>query len=104
MEDHCYELNFEAAKIARNVAKSYSDKERFVAGAIGPTNRTGSLSPDVNNPYNIIESGNIAKMDNRNCINGLMDGGADIILIETVFDTLNAKAALFAIDALKEKN
>ena len=103
MEDHCYELNFEAAKIARNVAKSYSDKERFVAGAIGPTNRTGSLSPDVNNPGFRNISFDELKDAYYEQAKGLYDGSVDLFLIETVFDTLNCKAALYAVSTLLEE-
>ncbi len=99
MEELVYELNHEAAKLARSAAdtKTSNDKPRFVAGVLGPTNRTTSLSPDVNNPgYR-----NVTFDELRNtfsdAIRGLVDGGADLLLVETIFDTLNAKAALFAI-------
>jgi 5-methyltetrahydrofolate--homocysteine methyltransferase len=100
MEDLAYEMNVAAARIAREAADSWSektpDKPRFVAGAVGPTNRTASISPDVANPgYR-----NITFDDLRDAyaeqVRGLIDGGSDIILIETIFDTLNAKAAGFA--------
>ena len=102
MEDLVYELNYESAKIAREVADEFTaknpDKPRFVAGSIGPTNRTLSLSPDVNDPgYRAVTFDEMVDAYTEQ-IRGLVDGGADVLLIETVFDTLNAKAALFAID------
>ena len=103
MESQSYELNLQAAKIACNVAKAYSDKPRFVSGAIGPTNRTSSLSPDVNNPgfRNIsFDELNDAYYEQAR---GLFDGGVDLFLIETVFDTLNCKAALYAVRSLLEE-
>ena len=103
MEDYSYELNYEAAKIARNTAKSYSDKPRFVAGAIGPTNRTGSLSPDVNNPGFRNISFDELKDAYYEQAKGLFDGCVDLFLIETVFDTLNCKAALYAVKTLLEE-
>ena len=103
MESHSYELNVEAAKIAHNVAKSYSDKPRFVAGAIGPTNRTGSLSPDVNNPGFRNISFDELKEAYYEQAKGLFDGCVDLFLIETVFDTLNCKAALYAVKTLLEE-
>ncbi|TCD47890.1 methionine synthase [Chlorobium sp. N1] len=96
------ELNLEAAKLARKAADSYtarnSSKPRFVAGSIGPTNKTLSLSPDVNNPgYRAVTFREV--VDNYLLqLEGLMDGGVDLLLVETVFDTLNCKAALFAIE------
>ena len=99
-EKFSYEINFEAAKIAQSVAKKYKDKPRFVAGAIGPTNRTASLGPDVNNP----DFRNITFDELRDAYyeqaKGLIDGGVDLFLIETVFDTLNCKAAIFAVRQL----
>ena len=87
MEDMAYEINLQAAKIACNVAKSYSDKPRFVAGALGPTNRTGSLSPDVNNPgFRNISFDELSDAY-YNQARGLLDGGVDLLLVETVFDT-----------------
>ena len=102
-----YELNVAAAKVARKAADEYSaktpDKPRFVAGAIGPTNRTLSLSPDVNNPgYRAITWDELVTAYTEQ-INGLLDGGSDILLVETIFDTLNAKAALFAIQTVCEE-
>jgi 5-methyltetrahydrofolate--homocysteine methyltransferase len=95
-----FELNVEAAKLARSIADKYStpDKPRFVAGVLGPTSRTASLSPDVNDPgaRNVTFDALVA--DYVEAARGLTEGGADILLVETVFDTLNAKAALFAIE------
>ena len=97
MESLSYELNRCSAEIAKNETKNYKDKPRFVAGAIGPTNRTGSLSPDVNNPgYRNITFDQL-KDSYFEQAQGLFDGGVDLFLVETVFDTLNCKAALFAI-------
>lgn len=107
LEDMVYELNFESAKIARKVADEISainpSKPRFVAGAMGPTNKTASISPDVNNPgFRAITFDEL--VDNYyEQARGLIDGGVDILLIETVFDTLNCKAALYAVLTLKEE-
>lgn len=98
LEDFCYRLNYEAARIARKAADEYSteDKPRFVAGSVGPTNKTLSMSPDVSDPaareitYDELYEAYIEQME------GLIDGGADALLIETVFDTLNAKCAIDA--------
>jgi 5-methyltetrahydrofolate--homocysteine methyltransferase len=100
MESLVYELNVEAAKLAADVAREYSQpgKPRFVAGVLGPMNRTLSLSPDVNDPGFRAVNFDQVKDAYREATRGLVDGGADIILVETIFDTLNAKAALFAID------
>lgn len=100
MEDLVYELNYESARIAKEVAQKYIDqnpkKARFVAGAIGPTNRTLSLSPEVNDPgYRAITFDQLEAAYYEQ-VRGLVDGGSDLLLIETVFDTLNAKAALVA--------
>ncbi len=101
MEELSYEINLEAARLAREAADAWTaktpDRPRFVAGAIGPTNRTASLSPDVNNPgfRNVTFEELVAAYGEQT--RGLMDGGADAIMIETVFDTLNAKAAGFAV-------
>jgi len=102
MEELVYELNYESARLAREVADEFTEREpekpRFVAGSIGPTNRTASLSPDVNNPgYRAITFDQLVDAYYEQ-IKGLTDGGCDLLLVETVFDTLNAKAALFAID------
>jgi 5-methyltetrahydrofolate--homocysteine methyltransferase len=102
MEDLVYELNVEAAKLARAAADTYEKKDparpRFVAGALGPTTRTASISPDVNDPgaRNITFDRLVEAYSEA--VRGLVDGGADLFLVETIFDTLNAKAALFAID------
>ncbi|MDO6438464.1 homocysteine S-methyltransferase family protein [Cyclobacterium sp. 1_MG-2023] len=102
-----YKLNFESAKIAREVADEFSanepDKPRFVAGAIGPTNRTASLSPDVNDPGFRAVSFDQLVSAYAEQVEGLLDGGVDTLLVETVFDTLNAKAAIFAIQEVYEK-
>ncbi|WP_339709566.1 homocysteine S-methyltransferase family protein [Cyclobacterium amurskyense] len=102
-----YKLNFESAKIAKEVADEFSarepEKPRFVAGAIGPTNRTASLSPDVNDPgFRAINFDQLVAAYSEQ-VEGLLDGGVDILLVETVFDTLNAKAAIFAIQEVFEK-
>lgn len=107
MEDLVYELNFESAKIAKAAADKYSeltpDKPRFVAGSIGPTNRTASMSPDVNRPeYRAITFDDL-RVAYKEQVEALIDGGVDILLVETIFDTLNAKAALFAIDEVCEE-
>ena len=100
MEHLVYEMNRAAAQLAREAAREFStpDKPRFVAGAIGPTNRTASISPDVNRPgYRAVTFDDLVAGYTPQ-IQGLLDGGADLLLIETVFDTLNCKAALFAIE------
>ncbi len=98
------ELNVEGARLAREVADRLSeeepDKPRFVAGAIGPTNRTASISPDVNDPGARNTNFDELRMAYGEAARGLIEGGADILLVETIFDTLNAKAALYAIDEL----
>lgn len=101
------ELNIESARIARKVADEFTVKEphkpRLVAGAIGPTNKTASMSPDVNDPgFRAITFEELRKAYKQQAA-GLIKGGVDILLVETVFDTLNAKAALFAIEELKEE-
>jgi len=108
LESIIYELNCEAAKLAKDVAKTWSqhtpDRPRFVAGAIGPTNKPLSISPDVNDPtarsvtFDVVRSAYVEQ------VRGLVDGGCDLLLVETIFDTLNAKAAILAIgDVLEEK-
>jgi 5-methyltetrahydrofolate--homocysteine methyltransferase len=102
MEDLVYELNQQGAVIAREVADEFTvrnqGKPRFVAGVLGPTNRTCSISPDVNNPgFRNISYMELVESYTK-AIRGLVEGGADLLLVETIFDTLNAKAALFAID------
>jgi 5-methyltetrahydrofolate--homocysteine methyltransferase len=94
-------LNFEAAKLARSVADEFESKDaqpRFVAGALGPTNRTASISPDVNDPGFRNVTFDQLVTTYTEAIHGLVEGGVDLLLVETIFDTLNAKAALFAID------
>jgi 5-methyltetrahydrofolate--homocysteine methyltransferase len=104
LESIVYELNFQSAKIAKEVASdcSTSDKPRFVAGAIGPTNRTASISPDVENPAFRHITFDGLKEAYTEQVTGLLDGGVDLLLVETVFDTLNCKAALFAIEDVFE--
>lgn len=107
MEDLVYELNYESAKIAKKVAEEFTAKNpikpRFVAGSIGPTNRTASLSPDVNRPeYRAITFDEL-RIAYKEQVEALIDGGVDVLLVETIFDTLNAKAALFAIEEVKEE-
>jgi 5-methyltetrahydrofolate--homocysteine methyltransferase len=102
LEKYVYDINFHSAKIAKEVClafnKEFPERTRFVAGSIGPTNRTASISPDVNDPgfrgISFDELVNAYEEQTK----ALLDGGVDILLVETVFDTLNAKAALFAID------
>jgi 5-methyltetrahydrofolate--homocysteine methyltransferase len=105
MEDFVYELNFKSAKIAKEVAEEFTlknpDKPRFVAGSIGPTNRTASMSPDVNDPGFRAVTFNDLRIAYKQQAEALIDGGVDLLLVETVFDTLNAKAALFAIEEIK---
>jgi 5-methyltetrahydrofolate--homocysteine methyltransferase len=107
MEDLVYELNFESAKIAKQVADEFTkanpEKPRFVAGSIGPTNRTASLSPDVNRPEYRAVTFDELRIAYKQQVEALIDGGSDILLVETIFDTLNAKAALFAIQEVKEE-
>ena len=107
LEDHIYEINREAARLAREVADEYSERSperpRFVTGSIGPTNKTLSMSPDVNDPaYRDVTFHEITNAYSE-AVSGLLDGGVHILLVETVFDTLNAKAALYAIESVFEK-
>ena len=98
-----YEINLDSAKIARKSADKFSHDLRFVCGALGPTNRTASLSPDVNDPgFRNVSFDELAAAYGEQA-RGLLDGGVDILLVETVFDTLNCKAALFAIQSLLEE-
>ena len=100
MEPHVYDINFAAAQCAKKMALEFStpDKPRFAAGSIGPTNKTASLSPDVNNPgFRAITFDQLAQAYTLQ-VQALLDGGVDLLLVETVFDGLNAKAALYAID------
>jgi len=103
MEDMVYELNRNGARLARRAvirAEQEDGKRRFVAGALGPTNRTASISPDVNNPgYRAVTFDDL-RIAYAEQLRGLIDGGADLILIETIFDTLNAKAAIFACEEI----
>ncbi|MGZ3775741.1 MAG: methionine synthase, partial [Bdellovibrio sp.] len=106
LESVVYELNFEAAKLAKKACYDFekkTGKKCYVAGAIGPTNKTASLSPDVNNPgYRAVTFDELKKAYKQQAL-GLLDGGADILLPETTFDTLNLKAALFAISEIEEE-
>lgn len=108
MQELAYEINFESAKIAKQAVSEFmtaSSGTRWVAGALGPTNRTLSLSPDVNDPgYRAVTFDEVVEAYSEQA-RGLIDGGADLLLVETIFDTLNAKAALFAIQTvMEEKN
>jgi 5-methyltetrahydrofolate--homocysteine methyltransferase len=107
MEDLVYELNYESARIAKMVADEFTAKEphkpRFVAGSIGPTNKTASMSPDVNDPGYRAVSFDELRVAYKQQVEALLDGGSDLLLVETIFDTLNAKAALFAIEEVKEE-
>jgi len=107
LENIVYELNFQSAKIAREVADEFTaknpEKPRFVAGSIGPTNRTASMSPDVNDPgYRAVTFDDL-RIAYKQQVESLLDGGVDLLLVETIFDTLNAKAALFAIEEVKDE-
>jgi 5-methyltetrahydrofolate--homocysteine methyltransferase len=108
MQEHVREMNAAAARIARESADRWTERTpaqpRFVAGALGPTNRTASISPDVNDPgaRNVTFDELVAAYGEA--ADGLIDGGADLLLVETVFDTLNAKAALFAIEGAFERH
>ncbi len=107
MEEYVYQLNYQSAKIAREVADEFlvtePNKPRFVAGSIGPTNRTASMSPDVNDPgYRAVTFDDL-RIAYKQQAEALIDGGVDLLLVETVFDTLNAKAALFAIEEIKDE-
>lgn len=107
MEGAVYDINFESAKIAKQACEKYTSlnlsKPRFVAGAIGPTNKTASMSPNVSDPgYRAVTFDELA-VAYKEQAKGLVDGGADLILIETIFDTLNAKAALYGVLELFEE-
>ena len=103
MQDYVYDLNFESARIAKEVANKYSSK-KYVAGAIGPTNKTASMSPDVNDPgFRAITFDELVDTYTEQ-VRGLVDGGCDMLLVETIFDTLNAKAALISISNYFEEN
>ncbi len=104
LEDYAYEMCRDAARIARRAAEDYTarnpNKPRFVAGALGPTNRTASISPDVNDPgFRNVSFDQLVEAYHENA-RGLLDGGAQLLIVETIYDSLNAKAALFAIDQL----
>ncbi len=106
MEDLVYELNYESAKIAKEVANEFTEinpeQPRFVAGSIGPTNKTASMS-HVNKPeYRAITFEEL-RIAYKQQVEALIDGGVDLLLVETIFDTLNAKAALFAIEEVKDE-
>lgn len=107
LEKAVYDINFHSAKIAREVADEFTkldpSKPRYVAGSIGPTNRTASISPDVNDPGFRAITFDALKEAYKEQVQALIDGGVDLLLVETVFDTLNAKAALFAIDEVFEQ-
>lgn len=107
MEELVYELNYESARIAKKVADVFTEKEpqkpRFVVGTMGPTNRTASLSPDVNDPGYRAVTFDELRLAYKQQAEALLDGGSDILMVETIFDTLNAKAALFAIEEVKEE-
>jgi 5-methyltetrahydrofolate--homocysteine methyltransferase len=107
LEKFVYDINYESARIAREVADEFTqrnpDKPRFVAGSIGPTNRTASISPDVNDPgFRGVTFDDLVEAYKEQ-VTALIAGGVDMLLVETVFDTLNAKAALFAIDVVFEE-
>ena len=106
MESLVYDLNFESAQLAKKAVLEYDSKEkpRFIAGSIGPTNKTASMSPDVNNPgFREVHFDDLV-VSYFEQISALVEGGVDILFVETVFDTLNAKAALFAIENYNENN
>lgn len=107
MENLVYELNYESARLAREAAQEYTAKDpskpRFVAGSMGPTNKTASMSPDVNDPGFRGVTFDELRLAYKQQGEALLDGGADLLLVETVFDTLNAKAALYAIEEIKEE-
>ena len=104
MESLAYELNVESARLARTIADAYAtpEKPRFVAGSVGPTNRTASISPEVNDPGARNVTFNELAEAYAEAMRGLIEGGVDILLIETIFDTLNAKAAVFAAEQVFE--
>ena len=104
LEDSAYDINLAAARIAKEVAEQFStpDQPRFVAGSVGPTNKTCSMSPDVNDPGFRAVSFNQLKEAYKTQVKGLIDGGVDLLMVETIFDTLNGKAALMAIEEICE--
>ena len=105
MQDIAKDINLAAARLARQAADKYStpDKPRYVAGVLGPTNRTASISPDVNDPGKRNVSFDELVVAYEESTHALLDGGADIIMLETIFDTLNAKAAAFAVENVFEQ-
>ena len=107
LEEYVYEINYQSAKLAKKVANEFMDREphkpRFVAGSLGPTNRTASMSPDVNDPGFRGVTFDELLIAYRQQTEALLDGGVDLLLLETIFDTLNAKAALYAIDEVREE-
>ena len=106
MESLSYELNLESARLARGIADEVAQatgRKRYVAGALGPTTRTASISPDVNDPGARNVSYEQLVDAYLEAARGLVDGGADLLFIETIFDTLNAKAAIFAVETLFEE-
>lgn len=107
MESYVKEINMEAARIARRAADEYTkknpEKPRFVAGSMGPTNKTASISPKVENPIFRAVTFDDLRISYKEQVEGLIEGGVDILLVETIFDTLNAKAALFAIEEVKKE-
>src|SRR5215217_497770 len=107
LEDLAYELNYEAARVARETADAFAQKTperpRYVAGALGPTNRTASLSPDVNNPGFRNITFDVLADSYAEAARGLVEGGVDLLLVETIFDTLNARAAIFGITSYLEE-
>ena len=109
LEEAVYDINFHSARVAKEIADEYTlktpNKPRYVAGAIGPTNRTLSISPDVNDPGFRAITWDEMVTAYKEQTSALIDGGVDILLVETIFDTLNAKACLYAIDEIfEEKN
>jgi 5-methyltetrahydrofolate--homocysteine methyltransferase len=107
LEDIVYELNYQSAIIAKEAAQEFTlktpEQPRFVAGSIGPTNKTASMSPNVNDPAFRAVTFDDLKTAYKEQVEALIDGGVDLLLVETIFDTLNAKAALFAIEEVKEE-
>lgn len=107
LEEFVYELNYQSAKIAKEVVDEFTAKDpkkpRFVVGSMGPTNRTASMSPDVNDPGYRAVTFDELRIAYKQQVEALIDGGVDLLMVETVFDTLNAKAALFAIEQVKEE-
>jgi len=107
LESAVYDINYCAAQCARRAADKWTvktpDQPRFVIGALGPTNRTASLSPDVNDPGMRLVTFDDLRVAYKQAAEALLDGGSDVLMIETVFDSLNAKAALYAVDEVREE-